>query len=272
MTRRAAGPARAPAASSAEGLAGAGAPRAGAVEGVADRPAVAAPALLAAPLPAAPSSITANRSPLFTVAPAATFNSRSTPFTGACTSSVTLSVSRSARFSSRVMLSPEDFRQATSVASATDSGSCGTRISTVMNSSLWAWGLDRWALGIARARGGRRRQRQAGGAAHRLLDGGRAQRGFDQASLLGLVQFGEPGGGSGGCGTTRVVDRADVGMVLQPMTDLIPGTLILRFLLTPHQVGGVGVAREHRLIFVHREGVELLDAHQRYLARALSAA
>ena len=59
-------------------------------------------------------------------------SSLSTPFTGAGTSSTTLSVSRSARFSSRVTDWPACLCQVTSVASATDSGSCGTLISMAM--------------------------------------------------------------------------------------------------------------------------------------------
>ena len=79
--------------------------------------------------------MTASKSPALTDWPAGTLISRSTPFTGAGTSSTTLSVSRSARFSSRLTASPGCLRQAMSVASATDSGSCGTRISTLISFS-----------------------------------------------------------------------------------------------------------------------------------------
>ena len=79
----------------------------------------------------------------------ATFSSLSTPLAGAGTSSTTLSVSRSTRFSSRLTASPGCLRHATSVASATDSGSCGTRTST-------AHGLLPAAAGGAQACGGAR--------------------------------------------------------------------------------------------------------------------
>ena len=78
--------------------------------------------LLAGATTAAPSSKIASRSPLFTVAPGCTLNSLITPAAGAGTSSTTLSVSRSARLSSRLTASPGCLRQATNTASATDSG------------------------------------------------------------------------------------------------------------------------------------------------------
>ena len=93
---------------------------------------------------AAPSSMVASSWPPVTVAPFSTFSSRSTPVAGAGTSSTTLSVSRSTRFSSRLTLSPGCLRQATSVASATDSGSCGTRTSIVLMASSCCW---RWRAG-----------------------------------------------------------------------------------------------------------------------------
>src|SRR5205807_1520448 len=80
-----------------------------------------------------PSSMRARTWPLVTTAPLGTRISRTTPLAGAGTSSTTLSVSRSARFSSRRMGSPGCLCHATSVASATDSGSWGTRISVVMS-------------------------------------------------------------------------------------------------------------------------------------------
>ena len=84
-----------------------------------------------APAPAC-SSMTASSSPLVTLAPASRSSDLTTPAAGAGTSSTTLSVSRSARFSSRATASPAFLCQVTSVASATDSGSCGTRISIAM--------------------------------------------------------------------------------------------------------------------------------------------
>ncbi len=86
---------------------------------------------------AAPSSITASTWPLLTTVPLATRSSRTTPLAGAGTSRTTLSVSRSARFSSRRIASPGCLCQVTRVASATDSGSCGTRISVVMSAFGW---------------------------------------------------------------------------------------------------------------------------------------
>ncbi len=79
-----------------------------------------------------PSSSSASNSPLVTVVPSLTLMSLSVPDAGAGTSSTTLSVSRSTRFSSRMTDSPAFLYQLTSVASVTDSGSCGTLISIVI--------------------------------------------------------------------------------------------------------------------------------------------
>jgi hypothetical protein len=63
---------------------------------------------------------------LFTVSPTWWRISFSTPSTGAGTSSTTLSVSRSTRFSSRFTASPAFLCQVAMVASETDSGRTGT--------------------------------------------------------------------------------------------------------------------------------------------------
>jgi hypothetical protein len=87
-------------------------------------------AAAAAALPSV--SITAMTSPLVTLSPSFFTILASTPSTGAGSSSTTLSVSTSIRFSSRFTASPAFLRQATSVASETDSDSCGTFTSTCM--------------------------------------------------------------------------------------------------------------------------------------------
>ncbi len=68
-----------------------------------------------------------------TVEPSPFRISASAPDTGAGSSSTTLSVSTSIRFSSRLTASPGFLCQLTSVASVTDSGSCGTLTSTRMS-------------------------------------------------------------------------------------------------------------------------------------------
>jgi len=82
-------------------------------------------------------SICAIVSPLTTVAPSPLMILTMTPATGAGNSSTTLSVSMSIRFSSRATASPAFLCQLTSVASATDSESCGTLTSiSIMYDSL----------------------------------------------------------------------------------------------------------------------------------------
>src|ERR1700722_18047980 len=55
------------------------------------------------------------------------------------------------------------------------------------------------------------------------------------------------------------------------MTDLIPGALILRFLLTPYDLTRVGVTAQDRRILLTRERIELFDTHQRNVAEAFLA-
>src|SRR5215470_3059805 len=81
-------------------------------------------------------------SPAFTVPPSPFTIFDSTPSAGAGSSSTTLSVSMSIRFSSRLTASPSFLRQASRVASATDSDSCGTLTSTSMLADLPSRSLD----------------------------------------------------------------------------------------------------------------------------------
>src|SRR6266850_7067464 len=86
-----------------------------------------------APATALPSvSIVAMTSSLTTVLPSPLMTLESTPESGAGSSSTTLSVSISIRFSSRLTSSPCFLCQDSNVASATDSESCGTLTSISM--------------------------------------------------------------------------------------------------------------------------------------------
>ena len=69
-------------------------------------------------------------SPATTVLPSPFTTFARTPSAGAGSSSTTLSVSMSTRFSSRLTASPSFLCHESSVASATDSDSCGTFTST----------------------------------------------------------------------------------------------------------------------------------------------
>ncbi len=90
-----------------------------------------------APAALASVSICAISSPEVTVSPLALMILTSTPSAGAGVSSTTLSVSMSMRFSSRETASPSFLCHATSVASETDSDSCGTLTSISMEFSPW---------------------------------------------------------------------------------------------------------------------------------------
>ena len=100
---------------------------------VAAAAAAAAGAATAATVPAwAAVSMRAITSPATTVSPSPLTISTNTPLSGAGNSRTTLSVSMSIRFSSRATASPAFLCHDTSVASATDSESCGTLTSMIM--------------------------------------------------------------------------------------------------------------------------------------------
>src|SRR5699024_6484195 len=93
-------------------------------------------------LGAPPSPLLPRTWPSVPVSPPSALISLSTPSAGAGTSSTTLSVSRSTRFSSRSIASPGFLCHLAMVASETDSGRLGTLTSTLMGRLLreFAWG------------------------------------------------------------------------------------------------------------------------------------
>src|SRR3990167_9685439 len=86
--------------------------------------------------PTSPSFIIANNAFALTTVPSVTINFSITPDFGAGTSSITLSVSKSTRFSSRATLSPTFLYHFATTASATDSGNKGTLISMGISLNL----------------------------------------------------------------------------------------------------------------------------------------
>src|SRR5258706_14799818 len=163
----------------------------------------------------------------------------STPSTGEGSSSTTLSVSMSIRFSSRLTASPCFLCQESSVASATDSESCGTLTSTSMLSPLPAGALHR----------------------HDDVVCDRRERGLDQLLLLLGVQ-------------RQIADRRRrrglahrvaehllrTHVAQQIVLDAMPRALVAGFLLAPEHLVRVRVAIDLLLEIVVRERVELRDA------------
>src|SRR5687768_15933703 len=133
------------------------------------------------------------------------------PDDGAGTSSTTLSVSRSTRFSSRPTLSPGCLCHETSVASVTDSGSCGTLTSILIDAFLFL------ARGL-----------QTRGLTQRFFGTGRAQRCVDESLLLFGVHLRDTRGRRR-CRRTPCVEQLMIlrQRLLQAMADLIPAALIL---------------------------------------------
>src|SRR6516225_8838284 len=97
------------------------------------------------------------------------------------------------------------------------------------------------------------------------------QRGRHERLLLRPVDLRDAGGRRGGRCTAGIEHRA-AHVLLQAVTDLVPGALVLRFLLAPDYLAQVGIAVEDRLVLLARERIELLDAHQRDIAQSLLAA
>src|SRR3989339_1453049 len=106
---------------------------------------------LASPDAAAPASTIARTCSLVPVAPVSNLISLGTPSTGEGTSSTTLSVSRSTRFSSRLTASPAFLCQLAMVASETDSGRTGTLTSVAMRASCRKYGVEKGCRNLFRA-------------------------------------------------------------------------------------------------------------------------
>src|SRR5437667_16444 len=179
------------------------------------------------------SSMRATSSPTTTFSPAA-FTMRSTPARSAGSSMLALSVSSSSRMSSGLTASPSCFAQRTMTPSVTDSPSVGLRTSHVMPPSASA-----------------------------PLSAG--ERGVHQVALLGLMELERAGRGARGLGTPGVVEGAVLGQDApeSPVHD-VPRAHVPRLLLHPVHLTRFGVGGQDGLGFLRREGVELLDAHERH--------
>src|SRR5690349_3653825 len=183
-------------------------------------------------------SMTAMTSFDVTVAPSGRVISASTPSPGAGSSSTTLSVSMSIRFSSRLTASPGCLCQLTSVASATDSGSCGT-LTSILIGILGRLARDHH---LARTKLG-------------------GERILDELLLLGGVLGGIADGGRCGHRPPGVVERlAIVEVGAKVDIESIPRTLVLRFLLAPDDLLRRRVLADLALVIVVRERILLLEA------------
>src|SRR5437899_4924382 len=187
------------------------------------------------------SSMRATSSPTTTFSPAG-FTMRSTPARSAGSSMLALSVSSSSRTSSGLTASPSCFAQRTMTPSVTDSPSVGMRTSNVMPPSASAL-------------------RSAG------------ERGVHQVALLGLMDLERAGRGARGLGAPGVVESAVLGQdAPEAAVHDVPRAHVPRLLLHPVHLPRLGVGGEHGLELLRREGVELLDTHERHgIDRALAA-
>src|SRR5688572_392088 len=171
----------------------------------------------------APSSMIATICWLVTVSPSLNLISLITPSTGEGTSSTTLSVSRSSRFSSRRTLSPAFLCQVAMVASETDSGRTGTLTSMLMDEVLW--------LGMGLFGG--------------VVDGRVDEGVLDQLRLFDVVRAQVAGGRRGRARAPGVAQRLALAQAeVEVMSDLVPGALVHRLFLAPHHFPGAGEALE----------------------------
>src|SRR5437899_11188130 len=179
------------------------------------------------------SSMRATSSPTATFSPAA-FTMRSTPARSAGSSMLALSVSSSSRMSSGLTASPSCFAQRTMTPSVTDSPSVGMRTSNAMPPSASA-----------------------------PLSAG--ERGVHQVALLRLMELERAGRGARGLGAPGVVEGAVLGQdAPEPPVHDVPRAHVPRLFLHPVHLPRFGVGGEDGLEFLRREGVELLDAHERH--------
>ena len=115
-------------------------------------------------------------------------------------------------------------------------------------------------------------QARGGAGADRLARGG-AQRGIDQLALLGIVDLGDAGGRRrrvlAACIQQRLASFCSEPS--QPVADLVPGALVLRLFLAPDDFARLRIAAQHALVCLHRERIELLDAHDGDVLSAPSA-
>src|SRR5213593_3770390 len=187
------------------------------------------------------SSMRATSSPTTTFSPAA-FTMRNTPARSAGSSMLALSVSSSSRTSSGFTASPSCFAQRTMTPSVTDSPSVGMRTSNVMPPSASAL-------------------RSAG------------ERGVHQVALLGLMDLERARRRARGLGAPGVVESAVLGQdAPEAAVHDVPRAHVPRLLLHPVHLPRFGVGGEHGLELLRREGVELLDTHERHgVDGALSA-
>src|SRR5437867_2207800 len=187
------------------------------------------------------SSMRATSSPTATFSPAG-FTMRSTPARSAGSSMLALSVSSSSRTSSGLTASPSCFAQRTMTPSVTDSPSVGMRTSNVMPPSASA-----------------------------PVSAG--QREVDQVALLGQMELERAGRGARGFGAPGVAESAILGQdAPEPPVHDVPRAHVPWLLLHPVDLTRLGVGGEDGLELLRREGVELLDTHERHPVQGALAA
>src|SRR5512146_896330 len=190
-------------------------------------------------------SIWAMTSPLVTFVPSALMIFARTPLSTAGSSSTTLSVSMSIRFSPSATASPTFLCQVSSVASETDSESCGTLTSTMLMVDSW------YGRYIKIGTEGRFKDHLLLFVVYRKITRCRRCRRGPQ------------------CITEAHAGRH---VAQQVMLDAVPRALIARFFLAPHDFLRVRIGRDLRRELIVRERVELLQPNDRHVADALFTA
>ena len=155
--------------------------------------------------------------------------------------------------------SPGCLCQATRVASATDSGSCGTRISVLM-SSFSTGSRDAGYGGPRGAACHARTPRSSWHGAQRPPAPAARARGSCRCRWRGPRP----------ARARHRARRAGARQLLQAVADLVPGALILWLLLAPDDLARRSGSGRAPPVLLARERIQLLDAHQRHVARPSS--
>src|SRR5258708_1359372 len=207
-------------------------------------------------------SMVAITSLLATVPPSPLMTLLNSPDAGAGSSSTTLSVSMSIRFSSRLTNSPCFLCHDSNVASATDSDSAGTFTSTNMARSLLVQRTRTCAFF---------RRRDCLNAANPL--NAVRQGGVHYRLLPLVVQYKISARGRGGRRSQRVRQLLmGQHLALQVMLNPVPRTLVAGFFLAPDDFLRILVAIDLDLELVVREGIKLFQPHDCNIVDAALAA
>ena len=116
------------------------------------------------------------------------------------------------------------------------------------------------------------RRLQTSGLTQRFFGAGRAQRCVDESLLLFGVHFGDTSCRRR-CRCTPCIEQLVIlrQPFLQPMTDLVPAALVLRFFLTPYDLACIRILANTRRVFLDWEWIQLFNTNDCDVVQAVTA-